>query len=387
MAKKYIIYASGKDLATVPVTQNEVGKYYRNSAGTYFKPILAEFDTATLPSGYKTYIGGSHAKYVSNANRNPIDFSLVAGTVITANFDVYIRGFTLADGSWCKAQIAGTSTMLGFVHTYQWAKGLVKAGQPICKIAPQSVTGFAPHLHMDEWTGLKIRELILDGDFKMADTLKIGNRVKIIGGDMNIRKGAGTGFGYITGKELELKEGAVVQIKDGIRTSQNKQFYGNGSTLNVNDTYQWIDVVDATGTTGWIAITNRVQLVHGNTALTRLDGTVPSIPTPPPVIEPVDPCKELKEAVGALEGKLKVAQDRIVYIEGVLGGKDDEIKDLEGQLTKALEDSKRFEKQYMDVVKELNELKQNHWTELLRKDIVELWNKYKDAILKLIKSQ
>ena len=72
MAKKYIIYAGSKDLALCPVTQNESGKYYKNSAGTYYKPILSQFDNAVLPSGYKTYIGGSHAKYISNAQRNPL---------------------------------------------------------------------------------------------------------------------------------------------------------------------------------------------------------------------------------------------------------------------------------------------------------------------------
>ena len=385
MAKKYIIYANGKDLAQVPVVQNEVGKYYRNSAGTYYKPTLANFDNASLPSGYKTYVGGSHAKYISNPLRHPLDFSLVAGTVITANFDVYIKGFTLADGSWCKAQMAGTSTMLGFVHTYQWASiGLVKAGQPICKIAPKSVTTFDPHLHMDEWTGLKIRDLILTGDFKMADTLKIGDKVRIVGGDMNLRMGAGTGF---TNNVKTIKEGAVVQIKDGIRTSQNKLFYGKGSTLNVNDTYQWIDVIDAVGATGWIAITNRVQLVHGNTSLTKLDGTSPSTPTPPPVIEPVDPCKELKEALVASQGALKLSQERVEFLEDDKKTWDEEIKKLETEVSGAKDEAKEWKRQYTEVVTELNELKAGHWTKKLRDEIVALWNKYKEAILKLIKGE
>lgn len=352
MAKKYIIYASGKDLALVPVTQNEVGKYYRNSAGTYFKPILAEFDTATLPSGYKTYIGGSHAKYVSNLNRNPIDFSLVAGTVLSMNVDVNVLATNPSDGSWCKITPVGSNYVIALVHTYQWAKGLVKAGSPICKIAPQSVTGFAPHLHLDEWAnkGRKIRKLILDGDFKMS-TFKAGDKI-VFSDIQNIRKGSGTSF-EITGK---TQAGMVATIE--------------GSPREANG-YTWYDLVGY----DWVADVGKFKIY-----------TAPE-PIPPVVVEPVDPCKELREAVGALEGKLEVEKERVSYVEGLLAGKNDEIKDLEGQLAKALEDSKRFEKQYMDVVEELNELKQNHWTELLRKDIVELWNKYKEAILKLIKGQ
>lgn len=333
MAKKYIIYAGGKDLASHPVTQNEIGVYYWNGS-TYYKPILADFDNAGLPSGFKKYIGGSHAVYQGNPNRHPIDLSIAAGVVMTANFDFYVRGFTLADGSWCKGQIAGTSNMLGFVHTYQWAAlGLVPAGQPICRIAPQSVTGFAPHLHMDEWTGYKIRDLILNGEFKMSSTLKVGDKVRIMGGDMNLRVGAGTGF---TNNVRTLKQGAVVQIKDGIRTSQNVLFYGKGSTLNVNDTYQWIDVVDADGVTGWIAITNRVELVHGNTALTKIDGSSPVAPPVPPV---VDPTLELKKRIDTLtlenEGlrnDLRALQENNVELQALVKDKVSRITELEEDL-------------------------------------------------------
>ena len=150
MSKKYKIFSAGKDLAQVPMTQNEVGKYYRNSSGTYFKPILAEFDTAKLPSGYKTYINGSHAKYAKNVNRNPLDFSIVAGSNLTMNRDVRILATTPNNGSWCKVQIVGSDIVIGLVHTYQWRSGTVRAGNIICKIAPKSVTGFAPHLHIDE---------------------------------------------------------------------------------------------------------------------------------------------------------------------------------------------------------------------------------------------
>ena len=151
MSKKYIIYANGKDLAQCPVTQNEVGKYYRNSAKKYFTPKLAEFDTAKPPVGYRVYTDGSHARHIDNPNRNPIDISLVAGTVITMSVDVNVVGINSTE-DWIKVTPVGSNYKIVFVHTYQFSKGLVKAGNAICKVAPKSVTGYDPHLHIDEWS-------------------------------------------------------------------------------------------------------------------------------------------------------------------------------------------------------------------------------------------
>lgn len=332
MAKKYIIYASGKDLATVGVTQNESGKYYRNSAGTYFKPILAEFDTATLPSGYKTYIGGSHAKYISNAQRNPIDFSLVAGTVLTMNVDVKILSSTLSDGSWVKVGIVGTDIILAFVHTYRWANAgtIVKAGNQIAQIAPQSVTGFAPHLHMDDWSGKgrKIRELILNGDFNMS-TFKIGDKIEITG-VQNIRKGSGTSYEVTR----ETKVGEIYTIEGGSR---------------VADGYTWWDLKES----DWIADVGKFKIYTA------------------PAPAPVDPCEQLKkdievlnkeirglnEALRALQDTLKLSEERVAFLEEDKKTWEEEVKRLEKEVLDAKELAKRFEVQYTEAVTELNELK------------------------------
>lgn len=335
MAKKYIIYASGKDLALVPVTQNEVGKYYRNSAGTYFKPILSLFDTATLPTGYKTYIGGSHAKYVSNANRNPIDFSIVAGSVLSMNVDVNVLATNPSDGSWCKITPVGSNYVIALVHTYQWAKGLVKAGSPICKIAPQSVTGFAPHLHLDEWSnrGLKIRKLILDGDFKMS-TFKVGDRVEFTD-VQNIRSGSGTSYSTTS----QTAKGMTATIIGGSRVA-------NG--------YTWWDMKFDNGGTGWVAMVDKFKIYT------------------PPIIIPPDPTVELnkqiealkleieglKEALGASQGALKLSEERVAYLEESKKTWEEEIKELELEISKLAEERDRFEKQYIEVVTELNELKE-----------------------------
>ena len=332
MAKKYIIYAGGKDLATVPVTQNESGKYYRNSAGTYFKPILSEFDNATLPAGYKTYIGGSHAVYVSNPNRNPLDFSLVAGTVLTMNVDVKILSSTLSDGSWVKVGIVGTDIILAFVHTYRWANTstIVKAGNQIAQIAPQSVTGFAPHLHIDEWSskGRKIRELILNGDYDMS-TFKIGDKIEITG-VQNIRKGSGTSFPVTK----QTKVGEIYTIEGGFREA---------------DGYTWWDLKES----DWIADVGKFKIYT------------------PPAPAPVDPCEELKkriddllieikglkEAVGALESKLKLSEERVAYLEQDRKTWEEEVGRLEKEVLDAKDLAKRFEVQYLDAVSELNAYK------------------------------
>jgi len=353
MAKKYVIYVNGKDLAQYPVTQNEVGVFYRNAAKKYYTPILANFDNAKLPSGYTRYVNGSHAKYKSNAIRNPIDFSILPELKVTANFDFNMRGKTLADGSWCKGEIVGTNAMLGFVHTYGWGSGIIKAGNTICKIAPKSITGFGSHLHMDEWTGKKIRDLILTGDFKMSDTLKIGDKVKIVDGYMNLRHGAGTGF---TNGVKRVEQGAVVKIKDGIRTSQNKLFYGKGSTLNVNDTYQWIDIVDVDGQTGWMAITNKVQKVHGNTSLTRVDGTVPS-PTPveppkPPVEEPTIE-EQFNEYKKQAKAQIEELSNELVEVRETLEGTKKLLQEANGY--------RKYQKLYMDAVEALNKQKEGRF--------------------------
>ncbi len=250
MAKKYIIYAGSKDLAECPVTQNEVGKYYRNSAGTYFKPKLAEFDNVAFPAGYKTYIGGSHARHINNPNRNPIDFSLVAGTNITMNTDVNVVGTNGTTEDWIKVTPKGTDYIIVFVHTYQFSKGLVKAGNVICKVAPKSITGYDPHLHIDEWSnrGLKIRDLILNGDFKMSN-FKIGDKIKFTG-VQHIR--SGSGIKNPSGGEYKILRdsvvGEVATIKDGVR---------------IADGYNWYDCVFSNGSTGWVADVGKFEKYEG----------------------------------------------------------------------------------------------------------------------------
>lgn len=355
MAKKYIIYASGKDLAAVPVTQNEIGVYYRNSAGTYYKPVLADFDTANPPVGYKKYTNGSHLKYATNVNRNPIDFSIIAGANLTMNVDVTVLGSNPGDGSWCKVQPVGSSLVIALVHTYQWRTGVVKAGNIICKIAPQSVTGFAPHLHLDEWSnkGYKIRDLVLNGNIKMGN-FKIGTKIEFTA-IQNIRSGSGTSY-RITG---QTKVGQLGVIKDGPR---------------VADGYTWWDIQFEGGGTGWVAEVGKFKVYVA--------------PVIPPVIEPpVGNCDEyikqvkllqteieaLKNDYRALQGvrdsleqEGQLIKERNTYLEGVVKNHNNETAQLEGEIVRLQDDLKKEKQQYMLIVEELNELKRGRDTWLNR---------------------
>lgn len=360
MAKKYIVYASGKDLAVMPVTQNDVGVYYRNSAGTYYKPVLAKFDNATPPTGYKKYTQGSHAKYASNINRSPIDFSIVAGANITMNKDVNVLGTNPVNGSWCKVQPVGSDLVIAFVHTYQWRSGLVKAGNIICKIAPQSVTGFAPHLHLDEWSnkGRKIRELILSGDIEMG-TFKIGDKIEFTA-VQNIRKGSGTSY-TITG---QTKIGQVAEIEDGPREADN---------------YTWWDIKGA----DWVADVGKFKHY------------VAPVPTPD-----APDCSEYKEKIillglendtlktkqGALEvelkeaneqirinlsimkmheeakeeddNKIKLLEERVGFLEATMAVREKEFNELESDYNRVVLEKAKYEQMYIECVTELNALKE-----------------------------
>jgi hypothetical protein len=325
MAKKYIFYANRIDLAKCPVTQNEKGVYYYNGS-SYFKPTLGIFDNASYPSGYKKYTNGSHLQYISNLLRSPIDFSLNAEVSITSNVDVKILNGTLQDHCWVKTAIVGTNINPAFVHCYKWAPigSIVKAGDIICKVAPKSVTGYSPHLHLDIWGSYSIRNLILTGDVTMADIFKIGDYVTFTG-SMNLRKGAGDGFSTSAG----ITAGAVGRIKDGPRTSQNKLFYGKGSTSNVNDAYTWFDV-QFLDSSGWIAQTSRF-VKSTSTKLTNLNGTIPTPPVIPTPTEPTTPSalelaqKEigtlkteiegLKTIVGGLNEKFEVSESARIIAE------------------------------------------------------------------------
>lgn len=346
MAKKYIFYANGIDLAQCPITQNEVGVYYWNGSG-YYKPVLSAFDNAILPIGYKRYANGSHLEYVNNAFRHPFDISIIAGASITSNVDVKILSATQADGSWVKTVISGTNINPAFVHCYDWATigSTVKAGGIICKVAPTSVTKFSPHLHFDIWGSYLARDLILTGDVIMADVFKIGDFVTFTG-NMNLRAGAGDGFNTSAG----IPAGAIGKIKDGPRTSQNRLFYGKGSTSNVNDSYTWFDI-QFLDKSGWVAQTTR--FVKSNSVnITNTDGT---LPTPPVVIPSTPPATP--SALELAQKEVKTLSEKIGVLEATIEGLNTKVTNLESSAKIVLDEKNKYKNAIISVVESTENLK------------------------------
>lgn len=155
------IFANGKSLTQIGVTQNEAGRYYWSpTLGKYYTPVLKDFDTAKLPAGYKTYTNGSHTEYLY---QNAIDFAIGQDAKITADKPFTVIQSSFSDGSFIKGVIDGITVYL--VHTYMFAKAntTVAAGNQICKVAPQSVSGVPPHLHIFQ-SGGKIRTKLLAGE-------------------------------------------------------------------------------------------------------------------------------------------------------------------------------------------------------------------------------
>lgn len=187
MDKKYAIYIDNHDLADLPVVQNDVGRHYQNVAGDYWTTTMAKFNAATPANGYKIYTNGSHAKYKSRYDRNPWDISYKGGGKITANFKVKILSATYDDGGWVKAQIVGTNYIIVFVHVSSWAKvgSVVNAGELICKVKYMS----GSHLHIDEWTGKLIYNLIVYGDFEVVGKVKANKNYEFSNtDDLRVRK-------------------------------------------------------------------------------------------------------------------------------------------------------------------------------------------------------
>jgi murein DD-endopeptidase MepM/ murein hydrolase activator NlpD len=257
---------------------------------------------------------------------NGVDFSMVVNTPLKVpdTFDGARVRLATADsygGKYIQLQRAdGKGCYYLHVNSFRKKVGdIVRTGEVVA-LSGNTGLSTGPHTHF----GVQSKATVWSSHedpmpyIELSPTsLAVGDKIKIVGGDMNLRQGAGTGF---TNNVRTIKQGAVVYIKDGIRTSQNVLFYGKGSTINKNDSYKWIDVRDLSGATGWIAITNFVEKAHGNTALTNFDGKIPQEPTPPvtpPPPSPVEPpavseCEkellDLKEQIKGLKSELVASE-------------------------------------------------------------------------------
>lgn len=229
----------------------------------------------------------------------------------------------------------------------------VVAGQQIC-CTGNSGHSHGDHLHFEwltKWDDLNTR--VDPTSYVMNDnkaTFKVGDKI-IFTGVQNIRKGAGDKFNDIG----DTKTGQIATIKDGPRTSQNKQL-GKGE----NDDYIWWDM-DFGGGSGWVADVGKFELYKE--------------PETPPAEAPVSPpdCEEhikrieileaenrgLNETLAKSENNAKLSKEREVYLEGVI----EEYKASEGSLMERIEyleqENGRLEKEKGELEYELSQLKNN----------------------------
>lgn len=195
-------------------------------------------------------------------------------------------------------------------------------------------------------------------DFKKGDSV-------VFTGIQNIRKGAGDKFEIARSAII----GEIATIKDGPRTSQNKQF-----NLGENDSYTWWDMIFEKGGTGWVADVGKFEHY-----------LVPSIPPEGPVVPPEDTeCeKRYKEAqseisglkieLGASQGREGSLSGRVSKLELDINMRDLKISELEVSLANIEDDYKRilgernrFEKEKLELQRELDELKQGRDTWIKR---------------------
>lgn len=169
------IFVDGKPLSSYRVTQDENGVYYENG---------------------KKYTNGSHKnlKYANGVPQYAWDFSCMVGKKVTLDVDCLRVSHSIRDGNWTRVKAGAREIM--FVHVDRHASGIIKAGKPICYIAPKSTNGgYPPHLHDSATKDMKayhVSDIIWPIKFKSGDKIQFiqktyvratpGTDGKIIGG-------------------------------------------------------------------------------------------------------------------------------------------------------------------------------------------------------------
>lgn len=202
----------------------------------------------------------------------------------------------------------------------------VVAGQQVCATG-NSGYSFGDHLHFEwlsKWDDLNTKvdptPYVINDN---TEDFKIGDKVIFIG-EQNIRTGSGTSFEVQ--RMSRLSETAI--IKDGPR---------------VADGYTWWDMKFENGSTGWVAEVGKFEKY-----------------IEPPIVEPPQPPEqtECEKEVERLKEEIKARETDLTASQGLLMIKEREYEELESDYSRVKEERDRFESQYMDVTKELNELKE-----------------------------
>ncbi len=96
---------------------------------------------------------------------------------------------------------------------------------------------------------------------------------------------------------------------------------------------------------------------------------------------------QLTEALGASEKGEQMALERADFLEGTLAVREKELKDLEADYKRVYDEMVRFEQEKLALQLKLDELGKPHWTEQLRDRLYELWEEFKENIIKFIKRE
>lgn len=246
----------------------------------------------------------------------------------------------------------------------------IKAGTQVCATG-NSGYSFGDHLHFEwlkKWDDLTshtdpIPYLTLED----TEMFKIGDKIEFTQ-VQNIRKGSGTSYSVLRSSIV----GEVATIKGGPREA---------------DSYTWWDMQFESGT-GWVAEVGKFK-IH-----------VAQEPVIPPeqtecekqikILQDTITLREtelvaLNEGLKSMTEELKLVNERVGFLESTLAVREKEYNDLAKEYERVLQDSHRFEADYLEAVRQLNELNKPHWTEDLKKKIYEVWDEYKERILKLVK--
>lgn len=358
------VYVGGINLDSAPVTQNEKGWYYakRNSAGSviaYQTGKLVDFDTLTPWVDYKKYTNGSHADNFLRGDYD-IDFSFNAGKLVTCDEDVEMEYRLTAGNTYCRVHLVKNPAIkMYFWHTDGFnSNKIVKAGQPICKIKNMS----GSHLHFRA-KGIYTRDLILGTN---TMNFKKGDRVQFTG-IQNIREGAGDRFS----ESRQSIVGELATIKDGPRSSQNKQF-GKGE----NDSYTWWDMIFDKGGTGWVADVGKFKLF-----------TDPVVPPEQTECEKElailkTENEELKKALSLSEDRVKKLEDDIKGYKAEIEVCHDELRASSDRMTELENLTKDLTNKNAEIIKELAEWRGEATKKVLKETLekikgwfIKMWNR------------
>lgn len=324
----------------------------------------------TSPLGNELWITQT---YHTGGNNTAIDLSANADVPVYALADGVVTYRSSGAGSYCIQTVTDSILKIYYVHSYKWvnANTFVKKGDVICYIAPTSLNGGYPtHLHLGLQTGKEIMDYfdrsivfrtkyqaIKDVWFKGEDldwskfkdlsytsTFKIGDKIQVTG-EQNIRQGSGTSY-PITGS---TKIGEIYEIEDGPRTS---------------DGYTWYDLKN----NNWVADVGKFKLFIEEESPVDCQKEIDRL---------LEVNRGLSVALGASEEALKMADERVEFIEQTLVLREREYDEALKESVACREQRDRFEKQYIETVTELNALKngRDDWLNRLVEALHKLFRK------------